>query len=161
MLNQKPVVNKKARKHMSNKVVGQAIQNLNDANMQAAANKASALIVRVKGLQTQLASEAKTETELKKELNLLQTPDITDVTILGTALPTSNLNLNQQTIAKAIETLQKGKQGRVQELSDRLTQGIAQSQEAQAAIQKNIDKLVEELQAITPEVVTESEITGA
>jgi hypothetical protein len=146
---------------MSNKVVTLAIQNLNDANMQAAANKASALIVRISGLQTHLAGLVKTEAELKAELNKLQTPDITDVSILGTSLPTTGANLNQQTIAKAIEALQKGKQGRVMETSDRLAQGIATSQEEQANTQKNIDKLVAELTAITPEVVTESEITGA
>ncbi len=145
---------------MSNKVVQTAIDNLNAANLEAASNRASGLIVRIKGLQVELARQAKTEEELKAELNKLQTPDITDVAILGKALPTSGLNLNQQTIAKAIEALQKGKQGSVQVLSDRLTQGIAQSQEQQASTQASINKLIEELEKIAPEVVTESEITG-
>ncbi len=146
---------------MSNKVVAAAIENLNAANLEAASNKASGLIVRIKGLQTQLAAQVKTEAELKVELNKLQTPDITDVSILGSPLPTSGLNLNQQTIAKAIEALQKGKQGSVQAQSDRLAGGIAQAQAEQANIQTVIDKLVSELNQITPEVVTESEITGA
>ena len=146
---------------MNNKVVDAAIAAMNEQNQKNAEGRAAVVINEVKQLRCANKGSTESIAKLQAKLAELQQPCISAECILGSPLPPEeSQNENQKTIARSITAMVKAKQGSVEveckALADRIAAEQAQVKSNEAAVAK----LLEKLAAITPEIVTSSEITG-
>ena len=146
---------------MNTNIISGALKTINEARLSALIQKASAFVVQIEGKRKSLACVNKNIENLQKELVDLSTSIIDATYVMGAPLPDATLqNENQKTLAVIFDRMNKAKQDCVGEKANRLAQGITNEQSAAAALQKQIDELVAELNKIEEEPVTTGQIVG-
>lgn len=146
---------------MNTTVIANAVSVLNAANQTKVQSQAINLIESIRNRQAAIAQQNRTIADAQVELAKIAGDIITDVSILGTALPdAASQNENQKTIAKVVDTLNKARQGDVLSRSSRLASLVTASQDNIVALNKEIAKLQADLATLQVETVTEAQITG-
>lgn len=95
----------------------------------------------------------------QEELDKLALDVVTYESVTGKPLPTTP-NANEVTIIKAIAAMNEAKQNSVKAKSQLAIDSITSYDASIASIEKNIAKLVEELGALSLDVVTEAQVVG-
>jgi hypothetical protein len=147
-------------KHMDKNLVSSALDAVNKQNIEIAEGRAAEIIAKISRLNCSMKQSTEGIGDLQNALAALAKPCITDKCILGHALPPEGArNENEKTIAAVLAKLIKGKQGDVEERSNRISEAILQAKAAIEGAELEKAKLVEQLLEIKPEVVTADEIT--
>ena len=141
---------------MNNNIANSAVEAVNKMNMDKAVAKASCLVSQIVGKQEQLKAAEGRVACYVKGINDLQT-DILDASKLGITVAD---NINGQTVAATIATLNKSKQDSVKQASERLGLAIDGEQKNITLLNTQIAELQKALGEITPEVVTTTDIVG-
>lgn len=142
---------------MNNNIITAAIATQNEANFNAAKNKAGCLISRIQQLRTTAEATTRSISELQKEIVKMNSDVLTTLSVVGGALPTT---AHTEVIESTIASINKAKQDEVAAKTARLTSGITSQQSVLADLNRGIAELVKELGEVKPVIVTESEITG-
>lgn len=145
-----------------NTIINHAVDTINQQEQSVVEGRAILIIHGITALQA-LVAERKTRIEkYRAELEKLQLPEITEVSVLGMPLPPESArNENQKTIAKAIETLNKAEQEAVSRTSTRLAEAIVSEGSQIEQARAEIAKKQADLNSLQLEVVFASEITGS
>jgi ribosomal protein L7Ae-like RNA K-turn-binding protein len=139
-----------------NPITNAAVAAVNQLSLDQAVAKASSLVAAIADKQQAIAgANGRIEAHVKG-LNELQA-DILDASKLGIVIAD---NLNGQTVAKTIETLNKAKQDAVKLAAERLGLSIDGERKTIALLEAQVADLQKALADIQPEVVTPEQIVG-
>lgn len=145
---------------MNTNIIAGAVSSVNEGALKNVIARGAGLVSSILELQRQGAVLDQSTVELQDELNKLSTSVIDDVAVIGTALPTTNPNPNQATIAKVLAEMNKAQQDGVAAKASRLAQLILSNQSSRNAINERITKQREELAKLSVDVVTETQVAG-
>jgi uncharacterized coiled-coil protein SlyX len=144
---------------MTTNVISNAITAVNEAKQKAVEAEAQSLIGYIQSEQATIKRLEADIVEHQKELAKTAHDVIDHQSVMGTAAPT-NPNINEATIAKVIEDLNKAKQKSVEVVATRLSEAITNKQASIKATQDRIKDLREKLLKLQAEVVTEQTVLG-
>ena len=149
------------QKHMSTTTVktptGAAIESINLSNLESAKAKAIVIVKDILELQKQEDAQDKIVEANQKDLEKLMASEVTMDLVYGKTMPAA-LNVTQQAVAKAIETLVKSRQDGVGSRATALGELIVGAKKNIAALQEAMAKKRKELDDLKVEVVNEVDI---
>lgn len=148
------------QKHMSTTATTptrSAIESINLSNLESAKAKAIVIVKDILELQKQEDAQDKIVADNQKELEKVMASEITLDLVYGKPMPAA-LNVTQQAVSKAIETLVKSRQDCVGSKATTLGELIVGAKKNIAALQEAMAKKRKELDDLKVEVVNEVDI---
>ena len=142
-------------------VVQQAVDLVNESKQIQLVQAGVSLAQVILNLRASIKAENETIAKLQKEIEAIRSSVISDVSLLGHALPSEVMgNENERTIAKIISTMNKARQDDIACRSTRLTQAILSAQGNIETLNKQVSEQVCKLLALELAPVTTDQVLG-
>lgn len=144
----------------NNQIVAAGINQINEGNQKSVVSTATGIITQIVDAQARIASRKETNEHLAENLKELEHMDVNYRSITGQDVPATP-NMNQQTILKTLEEINKTEQKNVANRAAQIADSVRANSDAIKKDEKYIAELRERLAKLSVEVVSASDIVGS